>query len=128
MDSQGHIRLEAGIKKVKTLERKMDSLGKTIVPLLDVIDQISLICAIEGRITRQHLKEYHSERPDIRFMIVLLPVQNLRSHDEGSTALCLSQIIISVELLCEAQICNLDLEISCQEIYLAEVVILSYSS
>lgn len=106
----------------------MNRLGKFVVTLLDVVDQISLISAVEGRITRQHFKEYHSKRPDIRLMIVLLPVQNLRSHDEWSTALCLSQIIISVELFGEAQICNLDLEISCQEIDLAEVVILSYSS
>lgn len=87
--------LQAGEQEVIGLLAQLDVAGDFNF-VFDDLDEFFLLCYFEGVLSHHHLVHHHPQRPDVDFLIVFLPPQDLGTYVEGSPAEGRPHILIPV--------------------------------
>jgi hypothetical protein len=90
------------LRKSETLAEKVEATVTCIViswqlsvSIVDVLQELSLVLAVERQLLEKRLKEGDSERPDVHFFTVIFFVKNLRRHRDRRPAIFLNRLIVS---------------------------------
>lgn len=74
--------LEALVQKITSLLADKD-IGRNGYLILYYLYQLLLAGNLEGIFAHQHLVKHNTQRPNVYFLVILLPLQDLRAHIQG---------------------------------------------
>ena len=64
--------------------------------ILDDLDQFFLLVDLKGVLPDQHLVHHDAQRPDVDFLVIVPPFEDLGAHVQGSAAEGVAQSVVVV--------------------------------
>ena len=95
-DSVAGILLQAFVQKVPSLSRHEYVAGNAYL-VLHYFYQLLLFCYFEGVFANKHLVHHYTQRPDIDFLVVLFPTEDLRTDVERCAAESSTEAVVYVD-------------------------------